>query len=130
MRARAEALMAPLGLVEWIDEALFDVVTALAGSGPAFLFRFVDALAEAGAGAGLPRAQAARLALATVAGAGLMAAEAGEAPRVLADRVASAGGSTRCGLDVLDRPDGLAALLQATLAAATERNRELAAEAR
>ena len=130
VRARAEALMAPLGLVEWVDEALFDVVTALSGSGPAFLFRFIDALAHAGAGAGLPPEQAARLALATVAGAGVLAADAGETPRLLADRVASPGGSTRRGLDVLDRPDGLAALLRATLAAAIERNREMAAAVR
>ena len=129
-RHRAEALMALLGTVEWIDEALFDVVTALAGSGPAFLFRFVDALAAAGADAGLPADQAARLALATVAGAGALAEAAGESPRQLADRVASPGGSTRRGLDVLDEPDALAALLRATLTAAILRNREMAAAAR
>ena len=53
-RKRAEALMQPLGLVEWADEKMFDVVTAIAGSGPAFLFRFIDALAEAGAERGCP----------------------------------------------------------------------------
>ena len=61
--------MAPLGLVEWIaDEALFDAVTALSGSGPGFVYRFIDALAEAGAALGLPADQAPRLALATVEG--------------------------------------------------------------
>lgn len=129
-RARAEALMAPLGLVEWVDEGLFDIVTALAGSGPAFLFRFIDALAEAGADAGLPADQAARLALATVAGAGALASGAGETPRMLADRVASPGGSTRRGLDILDEPEGLAPLVRNTITAAILRNREMAAAAR
>lgn len=126
----AEALMAPLGLVEWVDERRFDIVTALAGSGPAFLFRFVDALAGAGVAAGLPEAQAARLALATVAGAATLAAGAEEDPHALAERVASKGGSTRKGLDILDAADGIAALLRTTLDAAIRRNREMAAEAR
>lgn len=129
-RARAEALMAPLGMVDWVDESLFDVVTALAGSGPAFLFRFVDAMAAAGADAGLDPAQAARLALATVAGAATLAEGAGETPSALADRVASKGGSTRAGLDVLDEPGGLRALLRETIAAAVLRNREMASAAR
>jgi pyrroline-5-carboxylate reductase len=129
-RTRAEALMAPLGLVEWVDEHLFDVVTALTGSGPAFLFRFIDALAEAGADAGLHADQAARLALATVAGAGALATAADESPRALADRVASPGGSTRRGLDVLDEPEALAPLIRDTLTAAILRNREMAAAAR
>jgi pyrroline-5-carboxylate reductase len=129
-RARAEALMAPLGLAEWVDEGLFDVVTALSGSGPAFLFRFIDTLAEAGVDAGLPADQAARLALATVAGAGALAAASGQSPRELADRVASPGGSTRRGLDVLDEPEGLAPLIRNTLTAAILRNREMAAAAR
>jgi pyrroline-5-carboxylate reductase len=130
VRARAEALMAPLGLVEWVDERLLDVVTALAGSGPAFLFRFIDALAEAGTDAGLPADQAARLALATVAGSGALAAASEESPRTLADRVASPGGSTRRGLDVLDEPEALAPLIRDTLTAAILRNREMAAAAR
>ena len=124
-------LMAALGTVEWIgDESLFDAVTALSGSGPAFLFRFIDALAEAGAAIGLPRAQAERLALATAEGAAALAATAGESPGVLAERVASPGGSTRKGLDVLDRDRRLAVLLTETLEAALRRNREMAEEAR
>ncbi len=123
----AAELMAPLGLVEWIaDERLFNLVTALAGSGPAFVFRFVDALAEAGAALGLPRDQAARLALATVEGAAAMAAGAGETPATLADRVASPGGSTREGLKMLDREGALRRLMVDTLTAATRRNAELA----
>ena len=126
----AETLMAPLGLVEWVDESLFDVVTALSGSGPAFLFRFIDALAAAGADAGLDPDQSARLALATVVGAGLLAEGSGESPHALAERVASPGGSTRKGLDVLDEPSALRALLRDTLDAAILRNRELAEAAR
>ncbi len=126
----AAELMAPLGLVEWIaDEASFDVVTALAGSGPAFLYRFIDALAAAGTSLGLRADQAERLALATVEGAAAMAVGSAETPAVLADRVASPGGSTREGLNVLDRDDALRTLLIDTLAAATRRNGELAAAA-
>lgn len=129
--AKVERLMAALGAVEWIeDERLFDAVTALSGSGPAFLFRFIDALAAAGAGLGLPREQAERLALATVEGAAALAAGASESPGVLADRVASPGGSTRKGLDVLDADERLLALLRDTLEAALKRNREMAQEAR
>ncbi len=129
--AEAEALMQPLGLVEWIaDEALFDVVTALAGSGPAFVYRFIDALAAGGAALGLPGDQAQRLALATAEGAGLLAAAADVSPGTLAERVASPGGSTRKGLDVLDADQSLARLVAETLAAATRRNAEMAAEAR
>lgn len=130
-RAMAEALVAPLGQVEWIgNEAMFDAVTALSGCGPGFVFRFIDALAAAGAALGLPHDQAARLALATVEGAAAMAAGAGESPAVLADRVASPGGSTREGLNVLDREEALTVLLKATLAASRKRNEELAAAAR
>lgn len=130
-RAAIAALMAPLGLVEWIeDEALFDAVTALAGSGPGFVYRFVDALARAGASLGIPADQAARLALATIEGAGALAAGAGEAPAALADRVASKGGSTRRGFEILDHDDALVTLLRDTLTAAARRNAELAAEAR
>jgi len=127
----ATALMAPLGTVEWIaDEGLFDAVTALSGSGPGFVYRFIDALAEAGAAIGLPADQALRLATATVEGSAMMAANAEATPAELADRVASKGGSTREGLNVLDRDDALRTLLTATLTAARDRNVELAAAAR
>lgn len=128
---RAKALMAPLGLVEWIsDESLFDAVTAVSGCGPAFLFRFIEALGEAGAALGLPHDQAARLALATVEGSALFASASNETPRILADRVASPGGSTREGLNVLDDGNALKTLLRKTLEAAAHRNAELAAAAR
>lgn len=131
MRDTAEALVSPLGKVEWIgEEKMFDAVTALSGCGPGFVFRFIDALAAAGAALGLPQEQAARLALATVEGSAAMAAGAGESPAVLADRVASPGGSTREGLNVLDRDAALQELLKETLAASRKRNAELAAAAR
>lgn len=130
-RANAEALCAPLGHHEWIaEERLFDAVTALAGSGPGFVFRFADALAKAGAALGLPEDQARRLALATLEGSSVMAAASDESPAALADRVASPGGSTREGLNVLDRDDALVRLLTETLAAAERRNRDMAAAAR
>ena len=129
-RALAQGMMSPLGLVEWIaDESLFDVVTALSGSGPAFLFRFIDALAQAGAALGLPNDQAARFACATVEGAALLAAAADVTPGVLADRVASPGGSTRKGLDVLDDNGALVALVTRTIDASRRRNIEMAAGA-
>jgi pyrroline-5-carboxylate reductase len=125
----AAALMEPLGLVEWIDdEARFDAVTALAGCGPGFVFRFADALAAAGVAMGLDEAQARRLAVATLEGAASMAMGAADTPAVLADRVASPGGSTREGLNVLDQDGALVGLMTATLAAATARNRAMAAE--
>ncbi len=129
-RAAASALMAPLGLVEWIPADRFNLVTALAGSGPGFLYRYIDAVAAAGAALGLPADMAARLALATVEGAAILAAAADVAPAALADRVASPGGSTRKGLDVLDQDAALVRLLTDTLAAATARNAEMAAAAR
>ncbi len=130
-RSTAEALMRPLGLVEWIDDAaLFDAVTALSGCGPGFVFRFIDALAAAGAALGLPSDQAQRLAIATVQGSATMAAGTDASPATLADRVASPGGSTRQGLNVLDEGDALKRLLAATLAASERRNAEMAAAAR
>ncbi len=126
-----EALASLLGHYEWVaEERHFDAVTALAGCGPGFVFRFADALATAGAALGLPTDQAARLAIATLEGSAIMAAAAGEPPALLADRVASPGGSTRAGLNVLDRDDALVRLLTDTLAASAARNAEMAAAAR
>lgn len=125
-RAMVTTLMAPLGLVEWIDdETLFDAVTALSGSGPAFLYRFAGALAEGGMALGLAPDVADRLARATVAGAASLARSSPEPLGTLADRVASKGGSTRVGLDVLDDGTALATLVAAALKAAEARNREL-----
>lgn len=130
-RATVDGLMAPLGTAEWLaSEELMDVVTALAGSGPAFVYRLIDALASGAAALGLPREQADRLALGMVAGAGALATASQVAPGELADRVASPGGTTRAGLDVLDADDRLARLMADTLRAARDRGAEMAAEAR
>lgn len=125
------ALMDPLGLVEWIaDEGSFGVVSALGGSGPAFLFRFIAAMADGAAALGLPADQALRLAVATVDGAAGLAADSAEGPAMLAERVASPGGMTRKGLEVLDEGGALSSLVARTLAAAEQRMREMAAESR
>jgi pyrroline-5-carboxylate reductase len=127
VRDMADLLCRPLGLVAWLeDEALFDAATALAGCGPAYVYRFIDALAKAGEAVGLSADVAARMALATVEGAALAAAASNDPPGALANAVASKGGMTREGLDVLDRPDGLLPLIEATLRAARDRGAELA----
>jgi pyrroline-5-carboxylate reductase len=128
--AAVTALMAPLGTPEWLDESHFDAVTALAGSGPAFVYRFIDALAQGGAALGLPAEQAQRLALAMVEGAGALASASEHAPGELARRVASPGGTTEAGLRVLDADAALAVLVAATLKAAADRSAEMAAAAR
>jgi pyrroline-5-carboxylate reductase len=130
-RALVTGLMAALGHAEWLDdEDVFGIVTSLSGSGPAFLYRFIDALAKAAVSLGVPPDQAQRLAAQTVEGAALLAAEAGESPARLAERVASPGGSTRAGLNVLDAEDGLKRLLLRTLEASRNRSLEMAVEAR
>jgi len=105
-------------------------VTALAGSGPAFVYRFIDALGGAAAELGLPTDQAARLALATVEGAAALAARSDAEPAELARRVASPGGVTQVGLDLLDEGGRMRGLMLDTLRAASARSAEMAAEAR
>lgn len=130
-RAEIERFMAHLGQVEWLPgEELFDLVTALAGSGPGFVYRFIDALASGAAELGLPRDQAERLAVSMVEGASALAARSDHSPAELARRVASPGGVTQVGLDILDRDQRLARLMEETLRGARERSAEMAAEAR
>lgn len=129
-QARIAALLAPLGQTEWLAESLFDLVTALAGSGPAFVYRFIDALATGATALGMDRAQAERLALATVEGAAALAVQSGESPGELARRVASPGGTTEAGLKALDANDALGRLVEGTLRAARDRGAEMAAQAR
>lgn len=135
-RAAVTALMAPLGTPEWLaHEGLFDAVTALAGCGPAFVYRFIDSLAVGAAALGLDRDQSQRLAIAMVEGAAQLAAAQSAAkppvsPGELADRVASPGGSTRAGLDVLDAEAALAKVVAAAMEASRDRNAQMAAEAR
>ncbi len=130
-KAAITAMMQPLGTPEWLaEEGQFDLVTALAGSGPAFVYRFIDALAHAAAELGLPPEQADRLALATVEGAAALAAASPYGPGELARRVASPGGTTEAGLKVLDEGQALARLCRATLQAAADRGAEMAKAAR
>jgi pyrroline-5-carboxylate reductase len=123
------ALLAPLGAPKWIDEAQFDLATALVGSGPAFVYRFIDALAAGGAGLGFTPEQAQRLALAMVEGAAQLARQSPHSPGDLARMVASPGGTTEAGLKVLDQDQALEKLVASTLQAARDRGAELAAYA-
>jgi pyrroline-5-carboxylate reductase len=130
-RAAVTRLLAALGHAEWFDEEpAFQAAGILSGAGPAFLFRFIDALAAAGEAAGLPADQSARLALSMVEGAAALAAAADASPAELARRVASPGGTTEAGLRILDQDDALRALLRRTVAAGRDRSLEMAAEAR
>ncbi|MBC2778384.1 pyrroline-5-carboxylate reductase [Parasphingopyxis sp. GrpM-11] len=125
------ALAGKLGTAEWVaDEALIHVLTALVGSGPAFVYRYIDALARGGERLGLDADVSRRLSLAMAEGASALAAGSGESPAALADRVASPGGTTRKGLDVLDDGEALAGVIGAALDAATARAREMAEEAK
>lgn len=126
-REELTRLAAALGSAEWLeDESQFNLVTALAGSGPGFVFRFIDALAAGAAELGLDRAQADRLALAMVQGASALAGSSEHSPGELASRVASKGGMTQEGLDVLDNGAALQNLLQECLQAARDRGAEMA----
>jgi pyrroline-5-carboxylate reductase len=130
-RATVERLMAALGHAEWFeDEAAFALAGHLTAAAPAFLFRFLDSLAEAAAGLGLPPERSARLAALMAEGASALAARSGEAPEALARRVASPGGTTEAGLKVLDGADGLKPLLRRALEASRKRGLEMAAAAR
>ncbi|MEM6857259.1 MAG: pyrroline-5-carboxylate reductase dimerization domain-containing protein [Pseudomonadota bacterium] len=115
-----------LGTAVWLeDETRFDLLTALAGSGPGFVYRFIDALAQAAVRLGAQPDQASQLALAMVDGASSLAAEAEMSPAALADAVASPGGMTREGLNVLDADEALIALLTGTLKATADRGAAL-----
>jgi pyrroline-5-carboxylate reductase len=126
-RALVDALLSAVGVVEWItDEALMDAVTALSGSGPAYVFLLAEAMAHAGTAAGLPAALAATLARATVAGAGELLHRSPLDAATLRQNVTSPGGTTAAALDVLMAEDGLQRLMTQAIAAATERSRDLA----
>lgn len=126
-RSRIDQLFAPLGQSCWLDaEEQMDAVTALAGSGPAFVYRFLSALTKAGEEIGLSAEQAASLSLAMVSGAAALAAESGIDPDSLAAKVTSKGGTTAAGLAVLDEGQALQKLMLETLKAARDRGAELA----
>lgn len=129
-KAAASWLMEQAGSVLWLDtEEGFDVVTAVSGSGPAYVFRFMEALAAAAEAQGLPPEVAIRLAVETVAGAAELARQSGVHPTVLRDQVTSPNGTTAAGLERLDGDGLLSSLLRTTVKAATDRSRELAAAA-
>jgi len=125
-RAIAEALLAAAGLAVWVGaETDLDIVTAVSGSGPAYVFHLVEAMAAAGVAEGLEEATAMVLARQTVIGAAaLMAADDTEAAQ-LRENVTSRGGTTAAALDILMAPDGLGPLMRRAIAAARQRSEEL-----
>jgi pyrroline-5-carboxylate reductase len=126
-RTQAASLLAAIGAVEWVgDESMMDAVTALSGSGPAYVFLLAEAMTEAGIVAGLPPELAARLARETVAGAGELLRRSTLDAATLRQNVTSPGGTTAAALEVLMGPGGFDALLVQAIAAATRRGRELA----
>ena len=125
-RRMVEQLLDPLGSVEPIAaERLMDVVTAVSGSGPAYVFLLAEVLAAAAEQEGLEKEVAQRLAQRTVAGAGALMAETGESASALRKQVTSPGGTTEAALDVLGAADGLGPLLRRAVSAAAQRSREL-----
>jgi len=126
-RRLAEDLLSATGAVEWIeDEALMDAVTAVSGSGPAYVFLLAEALAQAGVAAGLPTPLAQKLARETVAGSGELLHRSPLDAAVLRENVTSPGGTTAAALEVLMAPNGLKNLMEKAVAAATARSRQLA----
>lgn len=125
-KGMAHALLSSVGIVEWLpSESLIDAVTAVSGSGPAYVFHLTECLAEAGAAAGLPPEIAARLARATVAGAGELLARSDLSPATLRENVTSPGGTTAAALAILTGEEGLMPLMRDAVAAAKRRAEEL-----
>jgi len=126
-RAVADALLRATGSVEWVDdESLMDAVTAVSGSGPAYIFLLAEELARAGVEAGLPQELATKLARETVAGSGELLHRSDTPSATLRQNVTSPGGTTAAALEVLMGPDGMQSLLTRAVAAATRRSKELA----
>ena len=129
--AAVTALLTPLGtVVPLADDTAMDLVTAFTGSGPAFVFRLIESYAAAGERLGLLADDALKLAMATFGGSTALLEGSGEKPGILIAQVASKGGTTQAGLDVLDEDGQLAALFTNVLRAARDRGRELADIAR
>ncbi len=126
-RQAAEELMQATGVTAWIpDEALMDVVTAVSGSGPAYVFLLAEAMQAAGEAQGLAPDTARRLVVQTLLGASRMLAESGEPAQVLRERVTSPGGTTQAALESFEA-GGLRTLVDQAITAATRRGREMAA---
>ncbi|MDE3035484.1 MAG: pyrroline-5-carboxylate reductase [Nitrospirota bacterium] len=128
-RETAEAIFRSVGTVVTVEERLMDAVTGLSGSGPAYVYLIIEALADGGVKAGLPRQTAEQLAAQTVLGAARMVVESGDHPAVLKDRVASPGGTTIAGLHKLEEGRLRATLINA-VEAACRRSKELGADPR
>ena len=127
-RKRVEQLMAPTGEMLWVDEeSLLDAVTALSGSGPAYVFYFLEAMTRAGTSMGLSQAQAHQLAVGTFAGAAELARQSDDAPAVLRQRVTSKGGTTHAAIESMEHAGVADALVQA-IEAAQQRAHELGDE--
>jgi pyrroline-5-carboxylate reductase len=125
-RKKAEALLSALGQTVWVaKEDLIDSVTALSGSGPAYLFLMAEAMTEAGVAEGLPRDQAEKLARATVAGAGALLAQDPSPASALRQAVTSPGGTTEAALKVLMAKNGLTSLMKRAIRAARKRAEQL-----
>jgi pyrroline-5-carboxylate reductase len=127
-RTSVERVLSAVGPLVWLDdEAQMDAVTAVSGSGPAYFFLLIEALEDAGATLGLPRATARLLAVHTALGAGRMAAESSDPPALLREQVTSRGGTTAAALAVLEAAD-IRGLVNRAVAAAERRSAELARE--
>lgn len=126
-RALANDLLAASGAAEWVeDEKLIDAVTAVSGSGPAYVFLLAEALAKAAVAAGLPQPLADTLARETVSGSGELLHRSDLDPATLRKNVTSPNGTTAAALEILMGPDGLEKLMREAVAAAAKRSRELA----
>lgn len=125
--ATVQRILQSLGFVARVSESQMDAVTGLSGSGPAYIFVIIEALADGGVSAGLPRPLALQLATQTVLGAAKMVMETGEHPAVLKDAVASPGGTTIAGLSSLEQNGVRRAMIQAVQEAA-RRSREMGAQ--
>ena len=126
-RAVADALLRATGSVEWVEqESLMDAVTAVSGSGPAYVFLLAEELARAGVAAGLPAELATRLARETVSGSGELLHRSELSSATLRQNVTSPGGTTAAALEILMGGDGMQKLLNRAVAAATQRSKDLA----
>jgi pyrroline-5-carboxylate reductase len=123
---RANRLLSAIGTSIEVPEHLLDAVTGLSGSGPGYVFTFIEAMIDGGVLAGLPRPIAEQLVLQTVSGSAKLALETGEHPAVLKGRVTSPGGTTITGIQVLEE-GGVRGLVMGAIEAATERSKELGA---
>jgi pyrroline-5-carboxylate reductase len=126
-RALADDLLSAVGKVVWVDdESLLDAITAVSGSGPAYVFLLAECLAEAGRAAGLDARLAEELARATVSGSAALLEASDLSAAELRRNVTSPGGTTAAALEILGGEDGMQKLMTAAVAAATKRGRDLA----